>query len=57
MVSLHSFQGSSSPFVLLNAPGASSGQTSVRAVEEPGLPLENLPVQMPLGQQNLTEEW
>jgi hypothetical protein len=35
-------QGSSCPFAFLSAPGASSGQTSVHAVEEPWLPLQNL---------------
>jgi hypothetical protein len=35
-------QGSSAPFAFLSAPGASSAQTSVHAVEEPWLPLENL---------------
>jgi hypothetical protein len=35
-------QGSSGPFAFLSAPGDSSGQTSVHAVEEPWLPLQNI---------------
>jgi hypothetical protein len=40
-------QGSTAPFAFLSAPGASSGQTSVRAVEEPWLPLGNLSADAP----------
>jgi hypothetical protein len=35
------------PLHFLSAPGASSGQTSVHAVEEPWLPLENLSANAP----------
>jgi hypothetical protein len=40
-------QGSSAPLAKLSAPGAISAETSVHAVEEPGLPLENLRADAP----------
>jgi hypothetical protein len=40
-------QGSFAPFAFLGAPGISSGQTLVHAVEEPWLPLENLSADAP----------
>jgi hypothetical protein len=45
--SQHCSQESTAPFAFLGAPGASSGQTSVHAVEEPWLPLGSLSADAP----------